>query len=179
MECINPFALEKNLKKKFDEQFKLIAGNEYYEGNENNMKIEFLKIVCNYDTQLKECNIEQHKCIKCSNSFYKKDSLVRHMRTCWKKHTESDQLKLELKKTEEDISEYKTDISKYKTDISKYKKKYVVYLKKLLMEYKNNKGIFCKNNAEAGLNLDNNRKILEILMDMDNKNIAKDILQEI
>jgi hypothetical protein len=41
MECINPFDLEKNIKKIFNEKFKLIAGYEYFEGNEEIMKNEF------------------------------------------------------------------------------------------------------------------------------------------
>ena len=30
MECVKPFALEKNIIKDFNDKFKLIAGNEYY-----------------------------------------------------------------------------------------------------------------------------------------------------
>ena len=44
MECNNPFVLEKQIKKLFNEKFKLIAGYEYFEGNEKNIKEEFQKL---------------------------------------------------------------------------------------------------------------------------------------
>jgi hypothetical protein len=48
MECINPFILEKKIKIEFDNKFKLIAGNEYYEGNENEILNIFVTIVHEY-----------------------------------------------------------------------------------------------------------------------------------
>ena len=50
MECTNPFLLEKNIKKEFSKQFILVSGEEYFEGNENDIKATFLKIAHNYDT---------------------------------------------------------------------------------------------------------------------------------
>jgi len=44
IECNDPFVLEKNIKKTFNEKFKLIAGYEYFEGDEKSMKEEFLKL---------------------------------------------------------------------------------------------------------------------------------------
>ena len=54
MECEKPFEVEKKIIKKFNEKFKLIAGKEYFEGNENKMKIEFLKIVENKKKVIKK-----------------------------------------------------------------------------------------------------------------------------
>jgi PHP family Zn ribbon phosphoesterase len=53
MECYDPFFLEKNIKRVFNEKFKLIAGNEYFEGDEKNIKDEFLKIVIEYEKENK------------------------------------------------------------------------------------------------------------------------------
>ncbi len=49
MECIDPFKLENIIKKNFNDNFKLISGNEYYEGDEFIMKNNFLKIIDNYN----------------------------------------------------------------------------------------------------------------------------------
>jgi hypothetical protein len=45
MECKEPFVLEKKIKTNFYNNFKLIAGCEYFEGNEEIMKEEFLKLI--------------------------------------------------------------------------------------------------------------------------------------
>ena len=45
MECIEPFILEKKIKIEFDNKFKLIAGNEYYKGNENKIVNIFMTTV--------------------------------------------------------------------------------------------------------------------------------------
>jgi hypothetical protein len=45
MECKNPYDLEKKIKNIFNEKFKKIAGNEYFEGNETDMSNEFIKVV--------------------------------------------------------------------------------------------------------------------------------------
>ncbi len=44
MECKNPYDLEKKIKNIFNEKFKKIAGNEYFEGNETDMLNEFIKV---------------------------------------------------------------------------------------------------------------------------------------
>ena len=44
MECTNPFGLERKIKASFDVKFKLIAGNEFFEGDERIMKEDFLQI---------------------------------------------------------------------------------------------------------------------------------------
>ena len=48
MECNNPLEIEKNIKNEFTKKFKLIAGNEYFEGIENDIINIFLEIVNNY-----------------------------------------------------------------------------------------------------------------------------------
>ena len=48
IECNNPIILEKNIKVEFNKIFKLIAGNEYFEGTENIMLELFLKTIKEY-----------------------------------------------------------------------------------------------------------------------------------
>jgi len=47
-ESIKPFDLEDEIKKRFNAKFKLIAGTEYFEGNENDMIKEFNDVVDNF-----------------------------------------------------------------------------------------------------------------------------------
>jgi len=44
IKCVKPFDNEKKIKQIFNNKFKLIAGNEYFEGDEDQMLIEFIKI---------------------------------------------------------------------------------------------------------------------------------------
>ena len=48
MECVNALLLEKNIKDFFYDNFKLIGGNEYFEGNEDDIINEFFKKVNEY-----------------------------------------------------------------------------------------------------------------------------------
>jgi len=57
MECYNPSILEANIKKHFNNKFKLIAGNEYYEGNEEIILENFLNIKKEHDKNIKKKNI--------------------------------------------------------------------------------------------------------------------------
>lgn len=43
MECSNPFILKNKIKKNVINKFKLIAGNEYFEGDEDDIIDEFIK----------------------------------------------------------------------------------------------------------------------------------------
>lgn len=45
MECEEPFMIEIEIKKSFNSKFKLVAGKEYFEGNEDDIKREFNEIV--------------------------------------------------------------------------------------------------------------------------------------
>jgi len=56
-ECNEPFVVERKIKEVFNKKFKLISGNEYYEGNENAMKKEFLLIVMSFIDNIKEDNV--------------------------------------------------------------------------------------------------------------------------
>jgi hypothetical protein len=51
-ECDDPFAVEREVKNHFNIKFKLIAGKEYFEGNEMDIKKEFNDVVCKF-TSLK------------------------------------------------------------------------------------------------------------------------------
>jgi hypothetical protein len=46
MECSDPFGLEKRLKDTFGRRFRLVAGKEYFEGDEEEIKREFYNVVC-------------------------------------------------------------------------------------------------------------------------------------
>ncbi len=48
MECVNPLILENIIKEKFNTKFTLIAGREYFEGDELNILTEFMAIVMEY-----------------------------------------------------------------------------------------------------------------------------------
>ena len=51
-ECDCPFAVEREVKTQFNTKFKLVAGNEYFEGNEADIKKEFNDVVSKF-TSLK------------------------------------------------------------------------------------------------------------------------------
>jgi hypothetical protein len=51
-ECIYPFALEANIKNVFNNKYKLIAGKEYFEGNEKDIVNDFVKIVNDYNNKI-------------------------------------------------------------------------------------------------------------------------------
>jgi hypothetical protein len=44
LECPQPFVVEKEVKAQFDMRFSRIAGKEYYEGNESDMRDLFYRI---------------------------------------------------------------------------------------------------------------------------------------
>ena len=62
-ECKNPFELEGIIKKEFNKKFKLIAGNEFYRGNEKSIIFEFKKIIDNYNN-IKKNKIKQNNKLK-------------------------------------------------------------------------------------------------------------------
>jgi len=47
-ECDDPFGVERKLKIRFRAKFKLVAGKEYFEGNEEDIKREFIDVVSNH-----------------------------------------------------------------------------------------------------------------------------------
>ena len=54
MDCIDDIYVEKLLINHFNKKFKLIAGNEYFEGCENEMLNEFIDVVMKYKNKAKE-----------------------------------------------------------------------------------------------------------------------------
>lgn len=51
MECDYPFILEKLIKDHFNNKFNLIAGKEFFEGNEFDIKSEFIKLITDHQSQ--------------------------------------------------------------------------------------------------------------------------------
>jgi hypothetical protein len=51
-ECINPYTLEANIKSAFNDKYKLIAGKEYFEGDEKDIINDFVKIVNDYNNKI-------------------------------------------------------------------------------------------------------------------------------
>ena len=62
MECVNPVELESKIKEVFDRKFDLIGGKEFYEGDENDILKEFIKLVL------------QHK-----NIYFKNDNNLKNI----------------------------------------------------------------------------------------------------
>ena len=54
IECDNDKLLEKLLIKKFNEDFKKIAGNEFFEGDKEDMVNCFMKIVSDYKNEIED-----------------------------------------------------------------------------------------------------------------------------
>lgn len=52
MECSNPFKVETKIKEHFNLIFTLVAGHEYFEGHEDDIKKEFLNIVTNFKEEI-------------------------------------------------------------------------------------------------------------------------------
>jgi hypothetical protein len=69
-ECNNPFLLEHKIKNVFNNNFKLIAGNEYYEGNENDIFELFVGTMIKHKNEEDE-NTEESDEIDYSNKIYK------------------------------------------------------------------------------------------------------------
>ena len=87
-ECNEPFVLEKKIKDVFNKKFNLIAGREYYEGNENLMISEFTKCKLNIKDikDIKDKKVKNiYTCIFCKvetthlNDFNKHLSTQKHL----------------------------------------------------------------------------------------------------
>ncbi len=57
MECDEPYVIENTIKKTFNILFNLIAGNEYFEGNEKIMKRKFVELVLKHEDNYDDINI--------------------------------------------------------------------------------------------------------------------------
>jgi hypothetical protein len=49
-ECDDPFVVEREVKIRFNTKFNLVAGKEYFEGNEADIKKEFNDVVCKFSS---------------------------------------------------------------------------------------------------------------------------------
>jgi hypothetical protein len=58
-ECEEPHKTESCIKIRFNDKFTLIAGKEYYEGDETNMKQEFINVISNQNEIKEEKSTEQ------------------------------------------------------------------------------------------------------------------------
>lgn len=95
-ECEEPHKTEGKIKEIFNQKFKLIAGNEYYEGDESIMKTEFINLIMKENKNLCKVNIEKenlykeknkiqtithltYMCHLCNKKFNKKCNLKKHL----------------------------------------------------------------------------------------------------
>jgi hypothetical protein len=101
MECINPLELERNIKNLFNKKFKIIAGNEYFEGDEKIMLKLFIEIVMKNQELSGKINIGQNtEVIEKINKIKKEKKIVK----------ENKSLKKEIK---ENIKEESNKIIKF------------------------------------------------------------------
>lgn len=72
-ECKNPLKIEKQIKQVFNKKFTLIAGSEYFMGNENEMLEEYLNIILfsklNENLNLFQNNLEKYVRIKLEQDY--------------------------------------------------------------------------------------------------------------
>ncbi len=80
MECTEPFKIESEIISVFNKKFKLIAGKEYFEGNETDMKTNFFEIVTNYKPSIQDK--QDLTCNLCAKEFSKLSLYKRHISTC-------------------------------------------------------------------------------------------------
>lgn len=52
MECVDPFVLKSKIKKEFNSRYKLIAGYEYYEGDESDIVEKFCELSFSHNKEL-------------------------------------------------------------------------------------------------------------------------------
>lgn len=80
MECNEPLVLERNIKNIFNEKFTLIAGKEYYEGNEKYVLNTFNNLVIEYNNSFL-INIDnfEYKCMDCNKHFKRNENLKYHI----------------------------------------------------------------------------------------------------
>jgi len=80
MECNEPLLLETNIKNTFNNKFTLIAGNEYYEGNENDMLKCFIDIIFNHKNSNEEINNTYIINVKEDDKYDKHDGDIKEIK---------------------------------------------------------------------------------------------------
>lgn len=92
-ECDNPFSVEKEIKKLFNIQFNLIAGKEYYEGDETSMRNLFISIINSVintntistnkykNTDITDNTQYRYKCISCNYNTNSNSNFKKHLNT--------------------------------------------------------------------------------------------------
>ena len=78
-ECDDPFAVEREVKTRFNTKFNLVAGKEYFEGNETDIKKEFNDVVSNF-TSLK-CGKNGHFVNECPINNHPENTIIHHLRS--------------------------------------------------------------------------------------------------
>ena len=66
-ECDNPFAVEREVKSRFNSKFNLIAGKEYFKGDETDIKREFNDTVSKITAEDDEVS-DDEVCVACNGS---------------------------------------------------------------------------------------------------------------
>ena len=84
MNGTEPFKIEAQIIRVFNDKFKLIAGKEYFEGNETEMKTNFFEIVTNHKPSEKPSISDNPDliCKLCAKEFSKLSSYRRHISSC-------------------------------------------------------------------------------------------------
>ena len=92
----NYLAVEKQIKNSFNSKFTLVNGKEHFQGDRNEMKIEFLKIIYNYELSMNDMEDQykkleynkdianQFKCKYCYKTFATRYRLKKHTETTLK-----------------------------------------------------------------------------------------------
>jgi hypothetical protein len=92
----NYLAVEKQIKNSFNSKFTLVHGKEHFQGDRNEMKLEFLKIIYNYELLMNDTeeqykkpeynkdNENQFKCKYCYKTFATRYRLKKHTETTLK-----------------------------------------------------------------------------------------------
>jgi hypothetical protein len=102
MECSNPFEIENKIKERFNLIFTLVAGHEYFEGEENDIKKEFNDIItqniCNPVMILNDISKEEKEQEKIRLKEEKEQEKIR-----LKEEKEQEKIRLKEEKEQEKI----------------------------------------------------------------------------
>ena len=120
-ECENPFKLEKIIKESFNNKFILIAGREFFKGNEQEICKLFLEILYEYKNDKKHSDdTELNQCSYCNKSYKQKQHLTRHLKTCKVKKEKEKEIKKEeeKKKLELELAKKQIEILKLQAQVA-------------------------------------------------------------